>query len=216
MVRKVKVVEVSFDGAPTNIVEENEAPEESNITPIEEESNPTPDDAYVEPSTKSRLSLPADEPPVEPPVETSTSSRLSLPADETSAEPVVMKKKRSPPKAKAKAAAPGLEEEPRQSRALSQSDEPIPIQPEVEIPVEENKLPEIVPTKKPRAKAKPRAKVEPKPTHDADEVPPQGPAPPSRAPPMKYESPDEFWNNTIKNMKEKKKKQYEQLAAQAF
>jgi hypothetical protein len=33
---------------------------------------------------------------------------------------------------------------------------------------------------------------------------------------MKYESPDEFWNNTIKNMKEKKKKQYEQLAAQAF
>jgi hypothetical protein len=197
MVRKVKVVEVSFDGAPTNIVEENEAPEESNITTIEEEPNPTPDETPVETS-------------VETPVE-------------TSAEPVVMKKKRSPPKAKAKAAAaaPGLEElspTPQEAEA-----------PEVEIPVEENKLPEIVPTKKPRAKAKPRAKPTPKPTHDADEVriprnsklnevevPPQGPAPPSRAPPIKYESPDEFWNNTIKNMKEKKKKQYEQLAAQAF
>jgi hypothetical protein len=191
MVRKVKVVEVSFDGAPTNIVEEHDTPEESNITTIEEESNPTP-----------------DETPVETTVETSTKSRLSLPADETSvetsAEPVIMKKKRSPPKAKAKATPPGLEEEIT------------PIQPEVEIPVEENKLPEIVPTKKPRAKAKPRAKPTPQPTHDADEVPPQGPAPPSRAPPMKYESPDEFWNNTIKNMKEKKKKQYEQLAAQAF
>jgi hypothetical protein len=188
-------------------VEEHDTPEESNITPIEEEPNPTPDESYVEPpletSTKSRLSLPADETSVE----TSNSSRLSLPADETSvqtsAEPVVMKKKRSPPKAKAKAAAaPGIEEEIT------------PIQPEVEIPVEEIKIAE----KKPRAKAKPRAKPTPKPTHDADEVevPPQGPAPPARAPPMKYESPDEFWNNTIKNMKEKKKKQYEQLAAQAF
>jgi hypothetical protein len=195
MVRKVKVVEVSFGGAPTNIVEEHDTPEESNITPIEEESNPTPDETSVETSvetsTKSRLSLPADETSVEPPVETSV-------------EPVVMKKKRSPPKAKAKAAAaPGLEQPEEEA-------------PEVEIPVEENKLPEIVPTKKPRAKAKPRAKPTPQPTHDADEVPPQGPAPPSRAPPMKYESPDEFWNNTIKNMKEKKKKQYEQLAAQAF
>jgi hypothetical protein len=182
MVRKVKVVEVSFDGAPTNIVEEHDTPEESNITTIEEESNPTPDETPVETT-------------VEPPVEASV---------ETSVEPVVMKKKRSPPKAKAKAAAaPGLEQPEEEA-------------PEVEIPVEENKLPEIVPTKKPRAKAKPRAKPTPQPTHDADEVPPQGPAPPSRAPPMKYESPDEFWNNTIKNMKEKKKKQYEQLAAQAF
>jgi hypothetical protein len=212
MVRKVKVVEVSFDGAPTNIVEENEAPEESNITTIEEESNPTPDEAYVETTA---------EPLVETPVE-------------TTAEPVVMKKKRSPPKAKAKAAAaatpPGLEE-PQEAEA-----------PEVEIAVEEIKIADAVPTKKPRAKAKPRAKPTPQPTHDADEVriprnsklnevevriprnsklnevevPPQGPAPPSRAPPIKYESPDEFWNNTIKNMKEKKKKQYEQLAAQAF
>jgi hypothetical protein len=178
MVRKVKVVEVSFDGAPTNIVEENDTPEESNITPIEEESNPTPDEAYVETT-------------VEPLVE-------------ASAEPVVMKKKRSPPKAKAKAAAPGLEEPaptPQEAEA-----------PEVEIPVVEIKIAD----KKPRAKAKPRAKPTPQPTHEADEVPPQGPAPPSRAPPIKYESPDEFWNNTIKNMKEKKKKQYEQLAAQAF
>jgi hypothetical protein len=186
MVRKVKVVEVSFDGAPTNIVEEHDTPEESNITPIEEEPTPTPDETSVEPLVEASAE----------------------PLVEASAEPVVMKKKRSPPKAKAKATPPGLEE----PAPTPQEEEP----PEVEIPVVEIKIADAAPTKKPRAKAKPRAKPTPQPTHDADEVPPQGPAPPSRAPPIKYESPDEFWNNTIKNMKEKKKKQYEQLAAQAF
>jgi hypothetical protein len=89
------------------------------------------------------------------------------------------------------------------------------------------------PPKRIRAKAKPKAqpqqqnldKVElsqpglrnpREPTHAPDEVPEQGPPPPSRALKQKHETPDQFWANTLKQMKEKKKQQYEQLAAAAF
>jgi hypothetical protein len=72
--------------------------------------------------------------------------------------------------------------------------------------------------KRPRAKAKPRAKPQDprEPTHAPDEVPEQEPPPPSRAPKQKHETPDEFWSNTLKQMKEKKKQQYQKLAAAAF
>jgi hypothetical protein len=73
--------------------------------------------------------------------------------------------------------------------------------------------------KRPRAKAKPKAKPQQdprEPTHAPDEVPEQGPPPPSRAPKQKHETPDEFWSNTLKQMKEKKNQQYQKLAAAAF
>jgi hypothetical protein len=47
-------------------------------------------------------------------------------------------------------------------------------------------------------------------------VPEQGPPPPSRAPKQKHETPDQFWSNTLKQMKEKKQQQYQKLAAAAF
>ena len=64
-----------------------------------------------------------------------------------------------------------------------------------------------------RAKAKAKAKTE---EYDADEVPPQPPAPPSREKPVRPETPDQFWNNTVKNMKEKKMQQYKNLCSNAF
>ena len=54
------------------------------------------------------------------------------------------------------------------------------------------------------------------PTHDADEVPPQPPPEPSRQKPERHETPEQFWNNTIKNMKEKKLNQYKSLCSNAF
>jgi hypothetical protein len=53
-------------------------------------------------------------------------------------------------------------------------------------------------------------------THAADEVPPQAPPPPSRPPKQKHETPDQFWTNTLKHMKERKSLQYQKLAAAAF
>jgi hypothetical protein len=55
-----------------------------------------------------------------------------------------------------------------------------------------------------RSKAKPQEEEEEAPTYDADEVPPQPPPQPSRQPPEKRETPEQFWNNTIQNMREKK------------
>jgi hypothetical protein len=88
----------------------------------------------------------------------------------------------------------------------------------MEHPVEEIKI-----AAKAKAKSKPRAKPKPKalvsvivPTHDPDEVPPQPPPPPSREKHARPETPDEFWNNTIKNMKDKKDKQYASLIKCAF
>jgi hypothetical protein len=75
------------------------------------------------------------------------------------------------------------------------------------------------PPKRIRAKAKPKAKPQQdpqEPTHAPDEVPERGPPPPSRAPQQKHETPDQFWSNTLKQMKEKKNQQYQKLAAAAF
>ena len=75
------------------------------------------------------------------------------------------------------------------------------------------------PPKRTRPKAKPKAKPQEdsqEPTHAPDEVPEQGPPPPSRAPKQKQETPDQFWSNTLRQMKEKKNQQYQKLAAAAF
>ena len=65
----------------------------------------------------------------------------------------------------------------------------------------------------PVKRAKTKAKTE---EYDADEVPPQPPPPPSREKLVKPETPDQFWNNTLKNMKEKKMQQYKALCSNAF
>ena len=65
----------------------------------------------------------------------------------------------------------------------------------------------------PVKRAKAKAKTE---EYDADEVPPQPPPPPSREKLVKPETPDQFWNNTLKNMKEKKMQQYKALCSNAF
>jgi hypothetical protein len=72
-----------------------------------------------------------------------------------------------------------------------------------------------------RVRAKPKPKAQPQqdsrePTHAPDEVPERGPPPPSRAPKQKLETPDQFWSNTLKQMKEKKNLQYQKLAAASF
>ena len=66
-----------------------------------------------------------------------------------------------------------------------------------------------LPVKRAKAKAKP---VE----YDTDEVSPQPAPQPSRGKPVKPETPDQFWNNTVKNMKEKKIQQYKFLCSNAF
>jgi hypothetical protein len=83
-----------------------------------------------------------------------------------------------------------------------------------EIPTEEIKTAAKPKTK---AKAKPKVKIQDHPdTHEPDEVPPRGPPPPSREKKQKPETPDEFWRNTLQNMKEKKDRQYASLTAAAF
>jgi outer membrane biosynthesis protein TonB len=92
--------------------------------------------------------------------------------------------------------------------------------PEVEetpaTPGEKEKQP---PPKRTRPKAKPKAQPQQdsrEPTHAPDEVPEPGPPPPSRAPKQKLETPDQFWSNTLKQMKDRKNQQYQKLAAAAF
>ena len=88
--------------------------------------------------------------------------------------------------------------------------------PEVEHPAEEIKI------SPPKAKAKPRAKPKAKqiqttpnfPTHD-DEGQRLRP-PPSLERPTKPETAEEFWNNTLKNMKEQTDRQYATLIQAAF
>ena len=90
----------------------------------------------------------------------------------------------------------------------------------VEPQPEEIPVPQIEMKNTPSRKTLPvkRAKAKAKNTeqYDADEVAPQPPPPPSREKAMKPESPDQFWNNTVKNMKEKKMQQYKNLCSNAF
>jgi hypothetical protein len=62
-----------------------------------------------------------------------------------------------------------------------------------------------------RSKTKPREA----PTYDADEVPPPPPPPASRLR-EKHETPEQFWRNTVNNLREKKLSQYKSLLSNAF
>ena len=87
---------------------------------------------------------------------------------------------------------------------------------EIPIPqIEIKNAPQIKGLKKlPIKRAKPKAQVI-VPTHDADEEPP--PIDYLRIEkPEKRETPEQFWNNTIKNLKEKKLSQYKFLCSNAF
>jgi hypothetical protein len=96
------------------------------------------------------------------------------------------------------------------------SQEPQPV--EIPVPqIENKKAPALrdrntLPVK--RSKAKPQE--EEAPTYDADEVPPPPQPEPSRQPPEKRETPDQFWRNTMKNMREQKLSQYKSLCSNAF
>ena len=121
-------------------------------------------------------------------------------------EPPTPKPKRPPRKKK--------EKETHEPKTTPPPIEESPPTPEVEHPAEEIKIP-------PKAKAKPRAKPKAKtvstqgyPTHD-DEGQRVRP-PPSMERPTRPETPDEFWSNTLKNMKEKKDRQYASLVQAAF
>ena len=69
-----------------------------------------------------------------------------------------------------------------------------------------------------RAKGKPQQQPlqEQPPTHDPDEVPPQTPKPQHRDQHEKHETPEEFWRNTLKSMKEKKLAQYKSQCSNVF
>jgi hypothetical protein len=96
---------------------------------------------------------------------------------------------------------------PHAKYCTERSQEPEP----VKIPAPKIEL-KKVPVK--RSKAKPREAAAP--TYDADEVPPPPPPPASRLAREKHETPEQFWRNTITNMREKKLSQYKSLLSNAF
>ena len=80
---------------------------------------------------------------------------------------------------------------------------------EIPIPqIEIKNAPQLKGLKKlPVKRAKPKPQEQP-PTHDPDEVPPQSPKPLSWEQLVKRETPEEFWRNTLRSMKENKSAQY--------
>ena len=122
-------------------------------------------------------------------------------AETATIEPPTPKPKRAPRKKK---------ETPTQPP----NEEPDPPAPEEERPAEEIKIPTPPPT--PKAKARPKAKPRAKklPTHDDEGQRIRPPASLER--PVRPETPDEFWSNTLKTMKEKKDRQYATLIQAAF
>ena len=166
--------------------------EEATMTTTQEPTIPEPEEREVEKNP-------------EPPAGATVDS-----VDSTAAEPPTPKPKRPPRKKKDK--------EPTEAKTTETPppiDEVSPPTPETEHPAEEI---QIAP---PKAKAKPRAKPKAKqvqtqqfPTHD-DEGQRLRP-PPSMERPTRPETPEEFWSNTLKNMKEKKDRQYASLIQSAF
>ena len=129
-------------------------------------------------------------------------------ASDAAAEPPTPKPKRPPRKKKEKV-------DTLEARTPPPPIEESPPTPEVEHQAEEIKI------SPPKAKAKPRAKPKAKqvstqqfPTHD-DEGQRLRP-PPSLERPTKPETAEEFWSNTLRNMKEKKDRQYASLIQSAF
>ena len=195
MVRKIKVTDVQ-EG--TNAQEPQDP-----ATPPATATEPEPTTEPHENTTTTPLQTEAValfEATIEPSAETAT------------IEPPTPKPKRPPRKKKEKeAAAPNPDPTP------PPTEEAIPPTPEEEHPAEEIRIPP------PKAKAKPRAKPKAKqvstkqqgyPTHD-DEGQRLRP-PPSMERPTRPETPEEFWSSTLKNMKEKKDRQYASLIQAAF
>jgi hypothetical protein len=79
-----------------------------------------------------------------------------------------------------------------------------------EIPV-----PQIAPTLKGR-KSLPVKRVKATQQQQQQQQAPPPPPPASRQKPEKRETPDEYWNTTVKNMKEKKLAEYKFLCSNAF
>ena len=190
MVRKIKVSDVieGQEPATTTTAQEPATPEPE----PHEIKAPTDDVALFEATHE----LPPDAAVVEA-------------AGDATAEPPTPKPKRPPRKKKEKGEATTT------TTTATLPTEPSPPTPEEEHPAEEIKI------SPPKAKAKPRAKPKAKqvspqqfPTHD-DEGQRLRP-PPSMERPTKPETAEEFWSNTLKNMKEKKDRQYASLIQSAF
>ena len=93
-----------------------------------------------------------------------------------------------------------------------------PPAPEVEHPAEEIKIAAKAKAK-PRAKPKAKPKDKPVPTQDYPTHDDEGQRirpPPSMEKPTRPETPEQFWNSTLKNMKDKKDRQYASLIQAAF
>ena len=194
MVRKIKVVDIIEPQDPATAIEpETATPETHDIT------TPTDDVVPVEASV---------EPHAPPPIAL-VESADSTPADD----PITPKPKKAPRKKKEKGEATAPNPDPTTPPIV----EAKPPTPETEHPADEIKI-----STPPKAKAKPRAKPKAKtvptqqgyPTHD-DEGQRLRP-PPSLELPTKPETPEEFWNNTLKDMKEQKDRQYATLIQAAF
>jgi hypothetical protein len=203
MVRKLKVIEVSLGGEETKTSEAEEqvqsntpeienAEDNEEITQTEVEPQPTPETQEKEESKEE--------------IKTKTVEQVSC---NDCGKLMSAKNLRYAHKKFCTA----REQQP--ATATATEPQPTPNKtPETEIPTEEIK---IATKPKNKAKAKPKVKIQDHPaTHDPDEVPPRGPPPPSREKPRKPETPDEFWQNTLRTMKEKKDRQYASLIAAAF
>ena len=201
MVRKIKVTEVK---------EEPIAEEEAGQEQQEPQEPQEPQEEATPPATEPEPTIEPHENTTTTPLQTEAvalfEATIEPGAETATIEPPTPKPKRAPRKKKEK------EETP----TPPSNEEAIPPTPEEEHPAEEIKIPS------PKAKAKPRAKPKAKqvstkqsfPTHD-DEGQRLRP-PPSVERPTRPETPEEFWNSTLKNMKEKKDRQYASLIQAAF
>ena len=177
------------------------------VTDVQEERNEQePQDQATPPATEPEPTTEAhDNTTTTTPLQTEAvalfEATIEPGAETATIEPPTPKPKRAPRKKKETPTPPPNEE-------------PDPPAPEEERPAEEIKIPTPPPT--PKAKARPKAKPRAKklPTHDDEGQRIRPPASLER--PVRPETPDEFWSNTLKTMKEKKDRQYATLIQAAF
>ena len=196
MVRKIKVSDVIESPGPQE--------EASPPTRTQEPATPEPEEhVNTEPTNVAVFETTPELPPT---------AVVEAAGRDATAELPTPKPKRPPRKKKEKAEEGKATTMTTTPPPTSIDDPPVP---ETEHPAEEIKI------SPPKAKAKPRAKPKAKtnptpnfPTHD-DEGQRIRP-PPSLERPTKPETAEEFWNSTLKNMKEKKERQYASLIHAAF
>ena len=198
MVRKIKVTEVQEEAIAEEEQQEQQEPQEpqEEATPPATEPEPaaTPE-PHDNTTTTPTEAVALFEATIEPGAEAATN------------EAPTPKPKRPPRKKK--------EKETHEPKTTPPPIEESPPTPEVEHPAEEIKISPPKAKAKPRAKPKAKTKTTPTfPTHD-DEGQRIRP-PPSLERPTKPETAEEFWNNTLKNMKEQKDRQYASLIQAAF